>query len=176
MASAGAADGGGATPPGTQLAFHLSRLEPDDDMEAYLTTFERTAALAWWPPTQWTYILGLYLFGPAQMVWRTLPAADIASYSKLKEALLDQYVITEETFHQCFHAVRYSRPRVLLAKLKEAAMHWLKPTTDEGWTIVDKVVLDQAYHIMPPEAWVWVLLVRGLRRCRGPRGAARPPA
>lgn len=122
--------------------------------------FERTAALARWPPAQLTYILGPYLSGPAQMVRRTLPAEDVASYAKLKDALLDCYGVTEDLFRLRFRAVQYSRgccPRALLAELKEAVTWWLKPTMDEGQTIVEKVVLHQAYYIMPPEAQVWVL-------------------
>lgn len=45
----------------------------------------------------------------------------------------------------------------MFAELREVALRWLKPTTDEGRAIVDKVVLDQAYHIMSPEARLWVL-------------------
>lgn len=94
------------------------------------------------------------------MVWRTLPADDVALYAELKDALLDRYGITEDSFHHRFRAVWFTHgccPRAMFAELREAALQWLKPTTDEGQTIVDKVVLDQAYHIMLPEARVWVL-------------------
>lgn len=71
-------------------------------------TFERMASLACWPASQWTYILGPYLSGPAQTVWRTLPAADVSDCAKLKVALLDQYGMTEDSFCLCFHTVHYT--------------------------------------------------------------------
>lgn len=83
----------------------LTRLDPGDDIEAYLTTFEQTATLARWPPAQWTYILGPYLSGPTLMVWQTLLAEDVASYAKLKDALLDRYSITEDSFCHHFRAM-----------------------------------------------------------------------
>lgn len=106
------------------------------------------------------YILGPYVSGPTQMVWRTLPTEDMASYAKLKEELLDWYGMTEDSFRHCFCTVRYTCrtcPQAVLGELREAATRWLKPTTDKGRTIVENVALDQAYHIMPPEVLVWVL-------------------
>lgn len=69
LAARTTAAGAAGTAPGVGAPqFRLARLDPDDGMEAYLTTFEWTATLACWPPAQWSYILGPYLSGPAQMV------------------------------------------------------------------------------------------------------------
>lgn len=48
-------------------------LTEEDDIEAYLTSFEQTAKFARLPASQWTYILGPHLMEPAASVWRTLP-------------------------------------------------------------------------------------------------------
>lgn len=157
---AGVAVGAAAAGPGgVAPQFKLTRLAPDDDIEAFLMTFEQTATLACWPLSQWTYILRPYLSGPAQTVWRTLPAAEVNDYAKLKKTLLDRYSVTKDSFRLRFWAVRYTRgsqPRAVMADLKEATNRWLKSAMPGELAIVEKVVLDQAYHVMPPEARVWV--------------------
>lgn len=137
----------------------VARLTDEDDLEAYLTSFERTAKLAKWPVPQWTYILGPHLTGPAASVWRTLPMEDVPYYDKLKEALLDRYGFTEDRFRLRFSSIRYTagaRPRALVGELRDAAMRWLKPETAEGRRIVDKVVLHQLYQVLPADARAWV--------------------
>lgn len=44
--------------------YRLSKLSLEDDIEAYLYTFETTATAARWPPAQWVTILVPYLTGP----------------------------------------------------------------------------------------------------------------
>lgn len=77
---AGMAASAAAAAPGGTLQFKVARLLLEDDIEIYLTTFEMTATLACWPSTQWTYILGPHLSGPAATVWRTMPPNDLADY------------------------------------------------------------------------------------------------
>lgn len=57
-------------PEGTQgtehcnpVQFRLSKLMGDDDIEAFLHSFEATTTAASWPRTQWVTILGPYLTG-----------------------------------------------------------------------------------------------------------------
>ena len=44
----------------------LPRLSKEDDIEAFLMTFERTATLEEWPPTEWASALAPLLTGVAQ--------------------------------------------------------------------------------------------------------------
>lgn len=155
------APAGGALPCLPQ--FQLTCLALDDDIEAYFMTFEQTAALAHWLPSQWMYNLGPYLSGPAQTVWWTMPANEMGVYEKLKEALLDRYGVTEDYFHLKFCSIRYAQgggwPCAIFAELRETDIQWLKPTTDERQAIIEKVILDHVYQVMPTESGCY-----GIRR------------
>ena len=62
----------------------LTKLGPDDDVEAYLEVFERTARRESWPEDQWAHILSLFLTGPAQQASKDLPPEHASQYPALK--------------------------------------------------------------------------------------------
>lgn len=137
----------------------LTKLGPDDEIEAYLETFERTAEAAQWPRDQWAHILGPYLTGEAQAAVRTLSKQDAASYKAVKEAILDRYEVTPETSRQKFRSIVWQppmRPRALAATLKDAPTRWLQPTTDDGRRVLDLVVVEQFLQVIPSRARHWV--------------------
>lgn len=96
-----------AGPSGQGTWFPLTKLGPEDDVEAFLKTFERTAEMAKWPKEQWSFILGPYLTGEAQTALQALPKGEAADYDKLKAAILDWYEITPETYRQKFRTLQY---------------------------------------------------------------------
>ena len=69
----------------------LTKLGPDDDVEAYLEVFERTAQRESWPEEQWAHIVAPFLTGPAQQVSQDLPADAARQYPALKQAILAYY-------------------------------------------------------------------------------------
>lgn len=54
--------------PANPIQYLLSNLKGEDDVEAFLHTFETTAIATGWPRPQWVTILGPYLTSPAQVV------------------------------------------------------------------------------------------------------------
>lgn len=90
---------------------------------------------------------------------KALTKDDATNYKMVKAAVLDRYEITPETVQQKFRSVTWApsmRPRELVATLWDAALRWLKPTTDDGRRMIDAVVLEQLLLIMPPRARHWV--------------------
>ena len=68
----------------------LTKLGPEDDVEAYLKNFERTAWREEWPEDQRAHILAPFLTGPAQQASQDLPPEQASQYRVLKQAAEDQ--------------------------------------------------------------------------------------
>ena len=51
---------------------------------------------------RWAFKLASNLVGKAQMAYASMNAADASSYDKLKEAILQRYDISEESYRQRF--------------------------------------------------------------------------
>ena len=93
----------------------LAKLGPDDDIEAFLVTFEKTAEAAQWPRAQWSYVIGPYLTGEAQATLKALEKEEATDYRTLKEAILDRYEITPEGHRQSPPVWPINRPAVPVA-------------------------------------------------------------
>ena len=80
----------------------LVRLTEKDDIETYLTTFERVMEAYEIDKNRWTFKLAPYLSGRAQEVYGSLAAETAANYEQLKEAILVRYSVREETYRLRF--------------------------------------------------------------------------
>ena len=66
----------------------LTKLGMDDDVEAYLEDFERTARRESWLEDQLAHILFPFLTGPAQQASQDLAPERASQFSALKQAIL----------------------------------------------------------------------------------------
>ncbi|XP_041368372.1 uncharacterized protein LOC121382814 [Gigantopelta aegis] len=73
-----------------------------DDMDAYLTSFERMLTVQKSPTEEWAIHLGTLLTGRARDVYVRLSNDDAMDYDKLKTALLHRYDLTQDGFRQKF--------------------------------------------------------------------------
>lgn len=138
----------------------LTNMGPSDDVEAFLEAFERAAEAAGWPKEQWAYMVGLYLSGEAMTALKALEKADVADYDKVKQAVLDRYEITPEWYRLRLRSPtppEGTRPRAVIARLKNAATRWLKPTTEAGRRIVELVVIEQLLLVLPGRIRHWLV-------------------
>ncbi len=78
----------------------------DDDIEAYLTTFERLIKAYDVKKDHWTYRLTPHLTGEAQQAYVAMATADVDDYDKVKAAILKQYDVTEESYADIFEPPR----------------------------------------------------------------------
>lgn len=75
---------------------NITKLNPTDDIENYLTTFERTATTFEWPKEKWVVKLAPYLTGKAEAAYAAMSSTESNDYDKVKEAILKRYDITEK--------------------------------------------------------------------------------
>lgn len=83
----------------------LTKLADSDDIEAYLTTFERLMAVCGVDRARWSYMLAPQLTGKAQKAFAAMGDDQIGNYDDLKAAILKRYDINEESYRQRLRSV-----------------------------------------------------------------------
>ena len=83
----------------------LTKLADTDDIEAYLTTFERMMEVYAVEKARWAFLLAPQLTGKAQQAYAAM-AGDVANnYDQVKEAILKRYNISEESYRMRFRTI-----------------------------------------------------------------------
>ena len=116
-------------PRQSQPNIYFRKLTEADDLEAYLTTFERLVTSEMLEQQHWAFKLAPHLTGKAQQAYAALSSEEAANYTKLKEAILYKYNITIESYRQQFrttfkkHSESYQE---LVIRLDHLVRKWLK--------------------------------------------------
>jgi len=136
----------------------VSKLTQDDDIEAYLLTFERLMQAYEIKPERWAFKLAPQLVGKAQQAYAALTPEAAADYEQLKKAILRRYDVNEETYRQCFRVATWKSSetaRELVVRLEDLATKWTKDCkiVEE---LRDAVVMEQLLNMLPKEIRVWV--------------------
>ena len=92
----------GVTRGSNEADVKLQRLTSNDDVEAYLVTFERLMSVYEVPRNRWAYKLAPQLTGRAQQAYAAMPSEEAGNYASVKAAILRRYDISEETYRQRF--------------------------------------------------------------------------
>ena len=82
----------------------IAKLTDTDDIEAYLTTFERMMAAYDVPRSRWVCKIAPQLTGKAQQAYAAMDVTAAAQYDEVKAAILRRYDISDETYQQRFRA------------------------------------------------------------------------
>ncbi|OCT98740.1 hypothetical protein XELAEV_18010972mg [Xenopus laevis] len=131
----------------------------EDDIEAYLTTFERVALACMWPKEQWVIRLAPYLTGQVQMAYSNMEIHEAAQYDRVKEAILRRYNISEETYRQRFRQLKYSAadsPREVFTRLTDLYIKRMKPELKTHQQITETILMEQFVKILPEDVSSWV--------------------
>lgn len=137
----------------------LLPLAPDDDVEHFLTTFERMAQVCRWPRDEWAVRLVPLLTGKARSAYVLMDIEDSEDYDKVKAAILAKYEITADTYRQRFRAMdilQEETPRELYVRLKDLFSKWVKPEKSTVKEISEKMILEQFLRMVHPELEVWI--------------------
>ena len=84
----------------------LQKLAPEDDIENFISAFERIATQQGWTKDLWGPQLVGLLTGKARAAYTSLCAEDAADYSKIKYVIFQRYEMNEEMHHRRFRRDR----------------------------------------------------------------------
>ncbi|XP_043377340.1 zinc finger protein with KRAB and SCAN domains 8-like isoform X1 [Chelonia mydas] len=125
---------------------------PADDPDVILCTFEQVAMGAGWDRATWALWLAPYLAGKVQVTYIALSEEQGWNYDAVKEAVVDWVWLFSEKYHQKFRSARWTgglQPWPFAQRLMDWVTHWLKPSTQTVWEIVDMLVLEQFLQGLP---------------------------
>lgn len=137
----------------------IPRLEDGDDIEQYLTTFERLATAYQWPEMDWAVRLIPYLTGKARAAYVAMAFEDSCDYKSVKEAILKKYEINEDMYRQRFCEPELQpgeTPREFYNRLKDLYQKWMQPEKKTKEQVGEVLILEQLYRSLSPELRVWV--------------------
>ncbi len=138
------------TAPAPPTHMPVQKMGPQDDPEAFLDLFEKTAAACGWPQTDWPVRLFPLLTGEAQLAAQQLPVQNLLVYDDLKRAILQRVGRSPEQHRQRFHSL------VMAHQIRDACRRWLLAGEGGVDQIIDRVVLEQFIARLPKKTAQWV--------------------
>lgn len=81
----------------------VPRYVEGEDIEQYLTTFERLARAYRWPREDWAVYIVPHLSGKARSAYVAMDINHSMDYARVKKAILEKYEINEEVYRKRFH-------------------------------------------------------------------------
>ena len=84
----------------------LTKLAEGDDIEAFLTTFERAVEAHGVDRDKRAAILAPQLTGKARLAYAAMTDADAKDYDRVKAAIFQRYDINEEMYRRRFRAIK----------------------------------------------------------------------
>lgn len=124
----------------------MTRLTEEDDIESYLTTFERIMAANEVARERWYFQLAPHLTGKAQQAYAALSLDDAKTYDTVKEVILRRYDINEETYRQRFRKLQPKEAESPQDSPK--ATRWVRESKTRE-DLLDLIVREQFLAILP---------------------------
>ncbi|KAL2088246.1 hypothetical protein ACEWY4_015145 [Coilia grayii] len=137
----------------------IPKLEDGDDIEQYLTTFERLATAYRWPREDWAVFLVPYLTGKARNAYVAMGMDQAMDYNRVKEAILLKYEISEEVYWRRFREpdIRPGEtPRELYTRLRDLFQKWIRPSGKTVEEVSEVLILEQFLRTLDSDIRVWV--------------------
>ncbi len=151
--------GGSPTAPAPPTHMPVQKMGPQDDPEAFLDLFEKTAEACGWPQTDWPVRLIPLLTGEAQLAAQQLPVQNLLVYDDLKQAILQRVGRSPEQHRQRFRSLELGengRPFAMAHQLRDACRRWLLAGEGGVEQIIERVVLEQFIARLPKKTAQWV--------------------
>ncbi|XP_073726116.1 uncharacterized protein [Misgurnus anguillicaudatus] len=137
----------------------MQQLGEMDDIEHYLTTFERIAIVCRWPTEDWAIRLVPLLTGKARAAYVAMDLEEATDYEQVKEAILRKYSINAEVYRQRFRSMEVlteETPKELYVWLRDLLNKWVKPAEKTVDQFAETIVLEQFLRMLCPELQTWI--------------------
>ncbi|CAM4681797.1 unnamed protein product [Leuciscus chuanchicus] len=140
-----------------------SWVDREDDPEAFLDLFEKSAEDREWPTEDWPMRLIPLLSGESQVAAHQLPVQNLVVYQDLKRAILQRVGRTPQQHRQRFRTLTLEesgRPFVMAQQLRDSCRKWLMAASSDVEDVIDRVVLEQFVARLPRKTAQWVQCLR----------------
>ena len=134
----------------------VSKLTEADDIEAYLTTFERLMGAFSVLKERWVFKLTPQLTSKAQQAYAALYLAKTTDYDQVKSAILKHYNVTEETYRTRLHAVTRGKQESYATQVMDLTQKWTRWCAADADAVQEVIAVEQLLNSMPVAVRVWV--------------------
>ena len=137
----------------------VSKLTEADDIEAYLTTFERLMGAFSVPKERWVFKLAPQLTGKAQQAYAALDLTQTTDYDQVKSAILKRYNVTEETYRTRLRAVTRGKQESyaeMATRVVDLTRKWTRRCAADADAVREAIAVEQLLNSMPAAVRVWV--------------------
>ena len=147
----------------------LQKLGKDDDIESFLSTFERVADQQKWPKRQWSLQLAGLLTGKALDAYAKLSSEEANSYDITKARILEEFKIDSQAYRKRFREEKKSVSETYQSyarRLKELARRWLTTNQDNETAddcckmtldnLLETLAIEQLTETAPATLKAWI--------------------
>lgn len=137
----------------------MQKYTEGEDIEHFLTGFERIAGASGCPREQWAMHLVPLLTGKAKAAYIAMDFEQTMKYDSVKTAILEKFEINPETYRQRFRALDVQHdetPKELYVRLKDLYDKWVCPKTRTKEEIGELLVLEQFLKMVNGEVRLWI--------------------
>lgn len=134
----------------------LQKLAPEEDIENFISAFERIATQQGRTKDLWGPQLAGLLTGKARAAYTSLCAEDAADYSKIKYVIFQCYEVNQETHRRRFRRDRKKEGELYLGwsgRLRDYFDRWKRDTT---MSVEELILVEQFLQCVPEELAIWI--------------------
>ena len=136
----------------------LTKLSDQDDIEAYLTTFERMMKAYKVEKAKWVYLLAPQLTGKEQQAYAAMAGEDTGDYDSLKGAILKRYNVNDESYRMRFRSVAKRQEesyQEMATRTMDLLRKWTRHCDDMG-EVLELFAVEQLLNSLSSGVRIWV--------------------
>ena len=130
-----------------------------EDVEVYLSTFERLATANQWERGTWAPRLAALLTGKAREAYARMEAESAGNYEKVKTAILARYDLTPETYRRKFrNSKKYPDESFQEWGIRARRYfdRWVGLSVSDAKKLAELIIMEQMLNNMSPDLQIWL--------------------